>query len=338
MQRNDDVLIATGRHLTAGVRYGAESFNRVLFGAALAAFLVTAASFIGRASWVLELLTHFRFQVAAGSLVILLCALLRRRLVVAAMAAIAAAANASPLIPYIMPGPLQAEASTARIRLMAANVSFRNSDYAALVAEIRQQDPDVVGLLEVDQTWVDELSALNADYAWSILRPEEGAYGLALYSHLPLRELPGSPYIEGGLQTAITVELELERAPATLILAHVRAPTSPGKARVRNVQLGRIGELLVADANDARILLGDLNATPWSPYYRQLVSTAGLRNAALGRGYQATWPSGFGMLGIPIDHCLVSDGLQVRMFDTGSDIGSDHLPIIIDLAAGDSEE
>lgn len=332
MNRYALALASTGRWIASGERRATVSFNRVLTVAALAAFLLTAASFLARTSWVFELLTHFRFQLALGSMVLLLCALARRRLLTAALAAMAAAANAAPLVPFLLAGPANAEAAEHPLRLMAANVHYRNFDYAALLEEVRRQDPDVLGLMEVDQAWLDELSVLESEFRWTVLRPEEGPYGLALYSNLPFRQLPGSPYTEGGFQTAVAVELAIDKVPVTLVLAHVRAPMGPRKAELRNTQFAELANRLAADDNDAQILLGDLNTTPWSPYYRQLASTTGMRNAALGGGYQPTWPAGFSLLKIPIDHCLLSDALRVGSFTTGADIGSDHLPIVVDLS------
>lgn len=332
MNRYGSSLASTGRWIAAGDRRATASVNRVLTGAALAAFLVTAVSFLARASWLLELMTHFRFQLALGSMVLLLCALARRRLLAAALAAMAAAANAAPLVPFLLAGPASAEAAEHPLRLMAANVHYRNFDYAALLEEVRRQHPDVLGLLEVDQAWIDGLSALESEFRWTVLRPQEGPYGLALYSNLPFRSLPGSPYTEEGFQTAVAVELATDETPITLVLAHVRAPTSAGKAELRNAQFAELAKMLAADDNDAKILLGDLNTTPWSPFYRQLASATEMRNAALGRGYQPTWPAGFSLLKIPIDHCLVSDALRVGRFETGADVGSDHLPIVVDLS------
>jgi endonuclease/exonuclease/phosphatase family metal-dependent hydrolase len=34
---------------------------------------------------------------------------------------------------------------------------------------------------------------------------------------------------------------------------------------------------------------------------------------------------------IPIDHCLVSSDIRVITLRTGRNIGSDHLPIIVDM-------
>lgn len=336
MSRYGTALPAAGRRIAPGDPAVKLSFNRALSVAALAACLVTAASFLARGSWLLELLTHFRFQLALGSMVLLLCALVRRRLLTAALAALAAAANAAPLMPYVLPGPAEAEAAGVPLRLMSANVHYRNADYAALLEEVRRQDPDVLGLMEVDQAWLDGLSALESEYRYTVLRPEEGAYGLALYSNLPIRRLPQSPYVEDGFQTAVAVELATADGPLTLVLAHVRAPTSPAKAKLRNAQFGELAEMLRLDGNEAKVLMGDLNTTPWSPYYRQLAATTEMQSAALGYGYQPSWPSGFSLLKIPIDHCLVSGALRVAGFRTGPDFGSDHLPIVVDLtSAGD---
>ena len=38
------------------------------------------------------------------------------------------------------------------------------------------------------------------------------------------------------------------------------------------------------------ILMGDFNTTPWSLAFRRLIRQTGLRNAAAGFGYLATWP------------------------------------------------
>src|SRR5690606_33545269 len=169
---------------------------------------------------------------------------------------------------------------------------------------------------------------LEAEYPWRASYPQEGPWGLALYSKLPFEELPASPYTQAGHQTAILVELAAGDTPSEPVLPHVSAPTTPAKARLRNRQFGRIAELPRSAGCTARILVGDLNTTPFSPYNQDLVAAGSLGSAARGFGYQATWRAELGPLGIPIDHCLVSDGVRVRSFRTGAAFGSDHLPII----------
>jgi endonuclease/exonuclease/phosphatase family metal-dependent hydrolase len=52
-----------------------------------------------------------------------------------------------------------------------------------------------------------------------------------------------------------------------------------------------------------------------------------------GIGLLPSWPTFmyFDWLMIPIDHCLVSDDIRVIMAQLGEAIGSDHLPLIIEL-------
>ena len=81
--------------------------------------------------------------------------------------------------------------------------------------------------------------------------------------------------------------------------------------------------------------------TMWSPYYRLLVRKTGLRNTRKGFGILPTWPTkgtyqilpGWltSLFRIPIDHCLISHGLDTSNIYTGSSTGSDHKPLIVDL-------
>jgi endonuclease/exonuclease/phosphatase (EEP) superfamily protein YafD len=299
--------------------------------ATAAALALTAASWLGGTLWLMELLTHFRFQFAAGGLVLMAVAIARRRPAVAAAATLVLAANSLPLLPYAMPVASDAHAGEARLRIMAANVRYSNRDYERAMALIAAENPDVVGLLEVTDAWIDGLSGLRERYPYRVIRPDEGAHGLALFSRVPIEELGDSPYREADQLTAIRVRADLPGRPAILTLAHLIAPTTPKRHRIRNRQIRTIAGMVATDGEAEHIVIGDLNITPWSPHYAAL-QEAGLANAARGRGYTATWPAVLGPLGIPIDHVLLSAGLHVQQFRSGASFGSDHLPIVADVA------
>ena len=72
----------------------------------------------------------------------------------------------------------------------------------------------------------------------------------------------------------------------------------------------------------------------WSPYYRDLVNKGQLNNVRAGFGIFPTWPIFQPLLSIPIDHCLVSKDFQVLETRKGRKIGSDHFPLITDIAFG----
>jgi len=83
------------------------------------------------------------------------------------------------------------------------------------------------------------------------------------------------------------------------------------------------------------ILIGDLNASPWSHAMRALVAEAGLRYATDGYGIWPTWFVGNPLLdplvSAPLDHILVSSEWQVVDYMETGDIGSDHVPLQADL-------
>jgi endonuclease/exonuclease/phosphatase (EEP) superfamily protein YafD len=305
--------------------------DRYLLICVVAGFVVTVLSFFGAYSWLLELLTHFRLQVACGSALLLAAAALRRHPVVSAAAAITAAANLVFLLPYVWPQAQTARAAPHAIRILVANVGRKNEDYEAVRKLVASEHPDVVGLLETDRGWQHALSDVSMQFPYRVLRPESGAYGILLYSRLPLQEVAGSPYRYGGVQTAISVVLDLLETRTTMVLAHLMAPMRPSLGRLRADQLADLARMFESDPNKGQILIGDLNITPWSPGYSILERHRGLANAALGKGYVGTWPTRPAFLRIPIDHCLVSDAFDVADLRAGPDIGSDHLPLIVDL-------
>jgi endonuclease/exonuclease/phosphatase (EEP) superfamily protein YafD len=312
-----------------------KAYQRVVTSAAVIAALLTAVSWLGSYGWAPELLTHFRVQFVAGALAIGTLAVAVRRPGVALVAVLTAAANAWPMLPYLVPGALPVQASERSVRMMFANVNINNDHYDTLRALVEAEQPDILGLAEVDERWLTALSALHSEFPYSVLRPQADAHGLALFSRLPLRELHSAMDVQEGVQLAIVAEAELANGRVTVIVAHPMSPISPGSAAARNMQLRSISGMIKADRNHGQILIGDLNTTPWSPHYASLETDANLVNAARGRGYWPTWPAWtpeWGVFKIPIDHCLLSDGIEVQQFRTGPEIGSDHLPLIVDVA------
>ncbi len=299
--------------------------------ATVAALGLTAACWFGGTLWAMELLTHFRFQFVAGGLILITAAIARRLATVAAMAGFVVVANSFPMLPYAVPQVAHAHAEEARIRILTANVRYRNNDYARALDLIEIENPDIIGLQEVTSAWIDGLAPLHERYPYRVAWPEEGAYGLALFSRIPIEELGTSPYREANQLTAISVTAEFLEKPVILTLAHLVAPTTPVRAAIRNRQIGKIAGMVRADQELSNILIGDLNMTPWSPHY-SVLQQAGLDNAALGRGYVATWPAVAGSFGIPIDHILLPHGFHVQQLRTGASFGSDHLPLVADVA------
>ena len=79
-------------------------------------------------------------------------------------------------------------------------------------------------------------------------------------------------------------------------------------------------------------MLSWMALTSWSPIFSRVLRLGDLRDSREGFGLQPTWSAGLPLLArIPIDHVLVGAEVTVMGREVGRAIGSDHLPVLIDL-------
>ena len=91
---------------------------------------------------------------------------------------------------------------------------------------------------------------------------------------------------------------------------------------------------IVAALPSPKVIVGDFNMPVESTIYRKFWS--GYRNTFSERGTGYGWTERASVRGIPvrfrIDHILMDKGLKPMICKTGPDVGSDHLPVIADIA------
>jgi endonuclease/exonuclease/phosphatase (EEP) superfamily protein YafD len=231
---------------------------------------------------------------------------------------------------YFDATPASTDPERPYVRLLVSNVHYANRDKESLLALVAQEDPDVVGLIEVNTRWLRRLKRLRARYPHHFEVPDEHFVGLALYSRFPLADarivpLPGEPS-----SPAILATLKAPGGDVELVLVHPISPVGSENMRRRNAQIAALARHAAA-ARAPLVLAGDLNLTMWNDAYRPLVDVAGLHNARAGHGIGATWPA-IGPFGVPIDHILASPGVRLRNFRVLPGIGSDHLPVTAEFS------
>jgi endonuclease/exonuclease/phosphatase (EEP) superfamily protein YafD len=101
---------------------------------------------------------------------------------------------------------------------------------------------------------------------------------------------------------------------------------------VRNQQLAVAASHTRGAADGRTLLVGDLNLTPWSPFFTQLKREGQLSDSGLGRGLVGTWQSKVPFLGLMIDHVLTGPRVVPLNRRIGQDLNSDHWPVIVDFA------
>ena len=78
--------------------------------------------------------------------------------------------------------------------------------------------------------------------------------------------------------------------------------------------------------------MGDMNCTDHSSHFSDFLRATGLHDSRVGFGRQASWPTMFPYYRIAIDHLFLDDDLAVVNRRLGPMVGSDHFPILIELA------
>ena len=155
--------------------------------------------------------------------------------------------------------PKTAPSGAASLRLFSANLQAGNPDLGPIAAEIGAAQPDVVVLQELGPGMVDQLrrSGVLDAYPYSLVRAHSGAFGIGVYSQLPLMET-SEVQVEDVTMLRVVMTVGGRRVP--LWAVHTVAPVGPNRDRWRR-QLAWLGN--VARQDRPLIVAGDLNATRW---------------------------------------------------------------------------
>jgi endonuclease/exonuclease/phosphatase (EEP) superfamily protein YafD len=305
------------------------ALNRIL-----ALFAIPAALSLlalgARWHWLLDLLTHFRAHYLAVLVIAVVICLASRRFKLAAAVSGFVVLNLWFVAPLYF-GNAVNDARGSLVRVMTANAFCANPQRDLLIRYISAAAPDVLLVMEIDGGWANRLEALSDAYPHRLIESrQEDCFGIALLSKLPVKQLEVRKIGPAGVPS-IYAELSIGNGGTFHVVgSHPVPPNSAHWAEMHRRQLEDLGDA-VAALDGPRILLGDLNTTSWSPYFRDLLTTADLRDSRRGFGNQTSWRSSLVQFGIAIDHMLVSPDIAVRNRFVGPDVGSDHRPVIADI-------
>lgn len=203
------------------------------------------------------------------------------------------------------------------LRLVTANVNFENRNPKKLIDWAIEKKTDVLIIHEVGHAFSQALEQSNRAFPYQVLLPQDGPFGTAILSRLPLTSqnswMPGF----------VKVALSLNGRDIELLAAHPTPPLSPSMMTQRNRSL----LVHAAALRGSAVIAGDLNATPWHPLLRELEESGWMRT----EGLKGTWPSAVPLLGLRLDHVLATPAWKVLESEVGPDIDSDHRPLGVTL-------
>jgi endonuclease/exonuclease/phosphatase (EEP) superfamily protein YafD len=257
--------------------------------------------------------------------------------------------NIGTIWPYLPIGTAAtAQSEGTALKVVSANVWYRNDGYAAAVHYLESTDADVIALIEVTPQWLTALQPLYAKYSYRIdcmqsIPPCE----MLLMSKHPFSGAYAGP-IDGRSPTIAWAEIAFRGRPITVAATHFAWPMRAAIGSDRVIAGGALGPSF-ADAyplvqseqaaNVAQylktlgpnlVLMGDFNSVPWSRTQQTLRAATGLENAG---PMVPTWPSWQPAWNrLPIDQIMTRGALTRLSFKSGYYIGSDHLPVEAEIA------
>ncbi|QDT37781.1 endonuclease/exonuclease/phosphatase family protein [Stratiformator vulcanicus] len=279
---------------------------------------------LARLHWFCEALTSFPLQLTLGTIPFAIGFMIARMKWWAVAAGALVAINGLILLSG-MPINRQSDVRDGpKLRIASANVRTDNRDHASFLKWAEAARPDVLAVLEVDARWANVLDELDF-YPYQIVDSRNDNFGIALLSTQPF-EMSRILFLADSDVPTIVARIRLEDETWTIIATHPLPPVGNDHWGARNRHLAALAAL--SKQQDGRVIIcGDLNTSPWSPFFGDLLRDGRVKDSRAGFGYLGTWPDHQRLLWTPIDHILVSHGMVTTSRTVGPPIGSDHRPV-----------
>ena len=237
-----------------------------------------------------------------------------------------------------------------KIRLMTFNTGLSNN-FKNIHELILLEQPEVIQFQEVSPKMQDKLKSLKSLFPYNTGLDKPLIYfSSVVLSKYPLENIKVvNNYI-------VKTNVILDETELTIIGTHLPAPLTPRlvnlyydlKLKFTNVtrtlppsmanldvaikQMQNL-KTLADNTNQNLIIMGDLNMTTTSKRFTNFLKDTSLYTYVSYKRPTFTWPAFVpSFLGIQIDHVLFSRNFKMIGKKTTNNFGSDHRPLIVDLA------
>ncbi|MDI7774987.1 endonuclease/exonuclease/phosphatase family protein [Asticcacaulis sp. EMRT-3] len=214
--------------------------------------------------------------------------------------------------------PLPASAAATPLRIVFANIYFRNPHPERLRTFAESQKADIVVTVETTPRIWERLQVAFADYPY---RSKQGE--VAIFSRLPFAQ---APVHDGG--HIAHVRFDTPAGPMRLVAAHLDHPDSHRQPKQPSLQ-DRLRQVLTTTGSDDTVLVGDFNSDMSGYWLKGLAHDFRLKALAAPFG---TWPSILpGILRLNLDNGFAGRHYSLSGRVVGPLDGSDHRPIAFEV-------
>lgn len=218
------------------------------------------------------------------------------------------------------------------LSLLIVNVYMYNNNYKGLVKIIKENDPDILIMVESDKKWEEGISEIEELFAYYVFQPQENTYGMHMYSKLELV----NPEIKFLIEKDVpSIHTKVKLRNGELVLLYSLHPTPPRPLRLQDSEKRDVELILLADAigdlDKPVIVAGDLNDVAWSYTTTLFQKISNLLDPRKGRGTLGTFHAKLPFARWPLDQLFISEHFELNEIKVLPDFGSDHLPFYASL-------
>lgn len=219
------------------------------------------------------------------------------------------------------------------ISLLVANVWLKNKNYSAFLDVVEKSKADIVMALEVNYEWIEEIEPLEKKYNYTVKKPYDNTYGMALYSKFPLKD---TEILYLNNEKVPSIHTKVQMSGQKVFNLHVVHPVPPKPSKhpdnvgEKEIALVKVGNMVSNESLPA-VVAGDFNDVAWSKFSRLFKENGQLNDIRVGRGFYNTFDATSGIMRWPLDHVYVTPEFKVMEVKRLGKFGSDHFPYLVEL-------
>jgi endonuclease/exonuclease/phosphatase (EEP) superfamily protein YafD len=292
----------------------------------------------GSRVWPFEVFSNLPVQfVVLGSVALVVAIVLRARTSIV-LAAVCLALNVGPIVSALRSDQPPADPASARLTFTSLNAQSGRIDVEQLRDNVAAARPDVMIVLDPAPDQRAAYDRAPAGYDVYATKPQFRARSdvarTILWTRIPLTRVR-HPVDRAFGPSAAEFRFRINGELSSFLAIGSDSPTTSARAGERNRILDAAARWSRQEQMDTDnvMVMGDYNATRWSPVVQRLKHNGRLHDSLDGFGIQPSWPTSNPFFLIPIDNALLSDRIVATDRHTGSGFGSLHRSLTVTVAA-----
>lgn len=220
--------------------------------------------------------------------------------------------------------------------LLSINVLMENKRHDDLIAIVEREDPDVLLLMETDETWNSALSEILSRYPTVKSHIAGDHYGLIFATRLPASRVELLWPVADDTPAVRAILTSPSGANFNFIGLHPRPPVPGNTTTVRDKQI-KNAALMTQSSERPTIVMGDFNDVAWSWTTRRFKQYGDLLEPRVGRGMISSFHADYWFMRLPIDQLYLTDNVGLVSFRRLENFGSDHFPMVATVFVSQEE-